>query len=203
MFITTSTDLPAHEEQRRRTLTLITRFDSAGQSRLADQNRIVLEQLDARIAQIKEGLAGVTNGVRDAGDNTAALAEAARRRHDEALVRTRAVLRTFDATGDPITYAKIAGAAHVSRAWLYTQPDIRAAVDHLRNLNNRSGRTPHPDPAAHHRPGPDPQTRGRPSAKSGSEQGGDRAAGATRRRPWRAPRRPGRPLQHRVSGPTG
>ena len=66
VFITTSTDLPAHEDQRRRTLTLITRFDTAGQSRLADQNRVVLEQLDARITQIKAGLAGVTNGVRDA-----------------------------------------------------------------------------------------------------------------------------------------
>jgi len=77
-------------------------------------------------------------------DNTAALAESARRRHDDAMTRTRAVLRTFDATGDRITYAKIAGAAQVSRAWLYTQPDIRAAVDHLRGANNRSSTAPIP-----------------------------------------------------------
>ena len=51
-------------------------------------------------------------------DNTAAFAESARRRHDAAMTRTRAVLRTFDATGDWITYAKIADAAKVSRAWL-------------------------------------------------------------------------------------
>jgi enamine deaminase RidA (YjgF/YER057c/UK114 family) len=30
--------------------------DAAGQTRLADQNRLVLKQLDARIAQIKDSL---------------------------------------------------------------------------------------------------------------------------------------------------
>jgi len=77
-------------------------------------------------------------------DNTAALAESARHRHDAAMTRTRAVLRTFDSTGDRVTYAKIADAARVSRAWLYTQPDIRAAVDHLRGANNRSVVAPVP-----------------------------------------------------------
>ncbi len=57
VFITTSEDLPAHEGHRRRTLTLIARFDAAGQARLADQNRLVLEQLDARITQIKHAIA--------------------------------------------------------------------------------------------------------------------------------------------------
>jgi len=56
VFITTSHDLPAHQEQRTRTLTLIDRFDQAGASRLADQNRVVLEQLDLRIEQIKQAL---------------------------------------------------------------------------------------------------------------------------------------------------
>jgi hypothetical protein len=65
VFITTSQDLPAHEEQRTRTLTLIDRFDQAGASRLADQNRVVLEQLDLRIEQIKQALAAKTT--HDAG----------------------------------------------------------------------------------------------------------------------------------------
>ena len=65
MFITTSHDLPAHQEQRARTLTLIDRFDQAGSSRLADQNRVVLEQLDLRIEQIKQGLAA--KATHDAG----------------------------------------------------------------------------------------------------------------------------------------
>jgi integrase len=57
VFITTSHDLPAHEEQRHRTLTLISQFDQTGQTKMADQNRVVLEQLDLRIEQIRQGLA--------------------------------------------------------------------------------------------------------------------------------------------------
>lgn len=57
MFITTSEDLPAHEAHRNRTLTLIAQLEARGQTKLADQNRLVLEQLDARIAQIKQAIA--------------------------------------------------------------------------------------------------------------------------------------------------
>jgi hypothetical protein len=46
-------------------------------------------------------------------------------------------LARFQASGAPVTYAKIAAAANVSRAWLYTQPDIRAVIDRMRDLNNR------------------------------------------------------------------
>ena len=56
VFITTSADLPAHEEQRRRTLKLIAEFDDRGHTRLAEQNRAVLDQLDARITEIRRGL---------------------------------------------------------------------------------------------------------------------------------------------------
>ncbi|MFC4943505.1 tyrosine-type recombinase/integrase [Pseudonocardia sp. GCM10023141] len=68
VFITTSADLPAHEEHRRRTLTLITQLDDRGQSRLADQNRAVLDHLQARIAEIHDNAtnAGPTEGS-DAG----------------------------------------------------------------------------------------------------------------------------------------
>jgi ferredoxin len=54
VFITTSSDLPAHEEHRRRTLTLITQLEDRGQTRLADQNRAVLGHLDTRIAEIHD-----------------------------------------------------------------------------------------------------------------------------------------------------
>lgn len=57
VFITTSEDLPAHEAHRHRTLTLIAQLEARGQTKLADQNRLVLEQLDARIAQIKQTIA--------------------------------------------------------------------------------------------------------------------------------------------------
>ncbi|MBM0230484.1 tyrosine-type recombinase/integrase [Micromonospora sp. STR1_7] len=57
VFITTSEDLPAHEAHRHRTLTLIAQLEARGQTKLADQNRLVLEQLDTRIAQIKQAIA--------------------------------------------------------------------------------------------------------------------------------------------------
>src|SRR6266545_17455 len=76
--------------------------------------------------------------------NSGALAASARRRHLDALDRARHALRRFEASGEPVTYAKVAAAAGVSRAWLYTQPDIRAALERLRDLNSRSTAAPVP-----------------------------------------------------------
>ena len=73
-------------------------------------------------------------------DATDRLTAAARRRHEQTLARARTALRQFETTGEPVTYAKIAAAANVSRAWLYSQPDVRAAVERLRDINNRSTR---------------------------------------------------------------
>ena len=72
------------------------------------------------------------------------LAAAARRRHQQATERARTALRQFEASGQPVTYAAVATAAQVSRAWLYTQPDIRAAADQLRRINGRSSNVPVP-----------------------------------------------------------
>jgi hypothetical protein len=58
--------------------------------------------------------------------------------------RTQGTLRAAEASGEPVTYAKIAAAAGVSRSWLYTQPKTRAAVDRLRDLNSRSTAPPVP-----------------------------------------------------------
>lgn len=52
VFITTRQDLGVHEEQRRRTLTLIQVFEQAGQTSLAQRNQTVLAHLDQRIAEI-------------------------------------------------------------------------------------------------------------------------------------------------------
>ncbi len=71
-------------------------------------------------------------------DGTERLTAAARRRHEQTLARARAALRRFETTGETVTYAKAAAAAKVSRAWLYSQPDIPTAVDRLRDINNRS-----------------------------------------------------------------
>ena len=62
----------------------------------------------------------------------APLAAAAARRHQ--LTRARAIqaLRELDRAGSPVTFASVAGAAGISRSWLYTQPDIRSLVQRLR-----------------------------------------------------------------------
>jgi hypothetical protein len=69
----------------------------------------------------------------------APLAAAAARRHQ--LTRARAIqaLRELDRAGSPVTFASVAGAAGISRSWLYTQPDIR---DQIRQL--RGSRSPGP-----------------------------------------------------------
>lgn len=54
------------------------------------------------------------------------------------MTRCQAALRRFVASGEPVTYAKVAARAGVSRAWLYTQPDVRAVIDRLRDVNNRT-----------------------------------------------------------------
>jgi hypothetical protein len=58
--------------------------------------------------------------------------------HEQTLARAHTVLRQFETTGEPVTYAKIAAVAKVSRAWHYSQPDVRAAVERLGAINNRS-----------------------------------------------------------------
>ena len=58
----------------------------------------------------------------------AALAESARRRHQNAIDSAHRALRAAEASGESVTYANIAAAAGLSRSWLYTQPEIRAAI---------------------------------------------------------------------------
>ena len=69
----------------------------------------------------------------------APLAAAAARRHQ--LTRARAIqaLRELDRAGSPVTFASVAGAAGISRSWLYTQPDIR---DQIRELRSTRGPGP-------------------------------------------------------------
>ena len=61
-------------------------------------------------------------------DNTRFLRHAAQARHDEALRRTRDVIRDLDRRSQPITFSSVAAAADVSRTWLYRQPTLRAAI---------------------------------------------------------------------------
>jgi Family of unknown function (DUF6262) len=76
-------------------------------------------------------------------DNTRYLRLAAQARHAEALQRTRDVIRALDRHGGPITFTAVAAAARVSRAWLYRQPELRAAI-----ANHRRPHTAAAIPAA-------------------------------------------------------
>jgi hypothetical protein len=65
-------------------------------------------------------------------DNTHHLALAARRRAERTHQRAVAALRRMDTAGQPITFDSLAREAGVSRSWLYTQQDLRAEVERLR-----------------------------------------------------------------------
>jgi hypothetical protein len=71
-------------------------------------------------------------------DNTAQLADSARRRHE--LTRAKAIraLRELDRARTPITFGIVARTAEVSRSWLYSQPDIRNEIQQLRDTARRA-----------------------------------------------------------------
>ena len=74
---------------------------------------------------------------------------ASRRRHDDTGRKAIDALRRLDAAGGPVSFAGVARAAGVSRAWLYRDDAMRAEIDRLRR----------PGPAA---------VRGRPVAEQAS-----------------------------------
>lgn len=79
-------------------------------------------------------------------DNSRHLIKAAQQR--AALTRSKAVqaLRTLHADGRPVTFDAVARYARVSRSWLYTQPDLRAEIERLRQ--NQAAPEPTPESRA-------------------------------------------------------
>lgn len=65
VFVTTDEHLSVHRAQRTRTAALVDGFEAHRRARLAEENRQVLDQLDAHIARLEAGL-GDGNGVADA-----------------------------------------------------------------------------------------------------------------------------------------
>lgn len=66
------------------------------------------------------------------------LAAAAQRRHE--LTRSKAVcaIRELDHAGAVVTFDAVARHANVSRSWLYTQPDLRAEIERLREATRHA-----------------------------------------------------------------
>ncbi|GAB3432952.1 DUF6262 family protein [Flindersiella endophytica] len=72
-------------------------------------------------------------------DNTGALRRAAEQRRHDTLTRACAAIRRLAKTGEPVTFNTVTREARVSRAWLYAEPDIRTAIEQLRDGTLRSG----------------------------------------------------------------
>jgi Family of unknown function (DUF6262) len=66
------------------------------------------------------------------------LAEHARERHEQVLQRARAALAAMTRDGTPVTVAHLAAEASVSRAWIYTQPELREEIEQLRSGTARA-----------------------------------------------------------------
>jgi len=81
-------------------------------------------------------------------DNSAHLITAAARRHELARSKAIQAIRELDGAGTAVTFETVARAARGSRSWLYTQHDIRAEVERLRDLHRNAPKTPVP---SHHR----------------------------------------------------
>ncbi|MGI8684626.1 MAG: DUF6262 family protein [Acidimicrobiales bacterium] len=65
-------------------------------------------------------------------ERAAPLVAAARRRHDDTHRKAADALRNLDAAGEPISFAAVARAAGISRAWLYRDDAVRAEINRLR-----------------------------------------------------------------------
>jgi hypothetical protein len=74
-------------------------------------------------------------------DNSHHVIASARHRAEQTRKRAAAALRRLDATGQTINFDTVAREAGVSRSWLYTQHDMRAEIERLRE---RHGPTPSP-----------------------------------------------------------
>jgi hypothetical protein len=75
-------------------------------------------------------------------DNSRYLIAAASRRSERTRRQAVSALRRLDATGTPITFEAVAREARVSRSWLYTQDDLRAEIDRLRERHRPPSPTP-------------------------------------------------------------
>jgi hypothetical protein len=65
-------------------------------------------------------------------DNRRFLAVAVAQRHRETLQRAEEAVERLHRAGRPVNFSAVARAASVSRAWLYSQPELRAAIRGLR-----------------------------------------------------------------------
>lgn len=78
-------------------------------------------------------------------DQAARLTDHARGRHEQTLQRAQAALAAMAGDGTPVTIARLATEAGVSRAWIYTQPGLRDQIGQMQR--GQSPGRPAPRPA--------------------------------------------------------
>jgi Family of unknown function (DUF6262) len=61
------------------------------------------------------------------------LNQAAAARHQRTVERAERALRDLDSEGAAVSFQSVARRAGVSRQWLYTQPELRAQIEQLRD----------------------------------------------------------------------
>ena len=75
-------------------------------------------------------------------DQALRLTQLARARHDQTMQRAQAALNTLAHNRDPITIARLASTAGVSRSWIYTQPDLRDQIEQHQHNHTRTSPAP-------------------------------------------------------------
>lgn len=80
-------------------------------------------------------------------DNTEHVVAAARRRRDATAARAAEALVALAGSPGPVTVARLAQAAGVSRSWIYTQPELRERLHELAERRGPAPRRPAPDVA--------------------------------------------------------
>ena len=133
MFVTTAEFLPQHRTHRAQVIELITAAQARGQTRLAEMNQQVLGNLDRIIDTLDDDARSPTRRCPMRADNSHHVIDAARRRAQATRRRAVAALRRMDNAGTPITFDALAREAGVSRSWIYSQPDLRAEAERLRD----------------------------------------------------------------------
>lgn len=74
-------------------------------------------------------------------DNSHHIVAAARRRAQATHAKALRAVRDMDATGEPVTFDKVAEKAGVSRSWLYSHDDVREQIERIRATQRRAPAT--------------------------------------------------------------
>lgn len=74
--------------------------------------------------------------------DSSGLRAAAQRKRENTIRRARDAVRELDEEGELLTFQAVARRAGVSRQWLYTQPELRADIERLRELGSGSAGVP-------------------------------------------------------------